>query len=151
MTTPQDVATLPPGFNLFVEEIAPTPDAPYNFWLQPSSNTLSFYDLTSSSWLPISGGGGGGGPTVSNNITSGTTAPATPADGDLWLDTNTNQWKRYTLLPAPGWTDVGGLFDQGTNYRAMWQGTQVQFDAVAAKDPNTLYYINGVLVHPPTP
>jgi hypothetical protein len=81
----------------------------------------------------------------------GTTTPTTPADGDLWLDTNTNQWKRYVLTPTPGWTYVGGLFDQGTNYRAMWRGTQVQFDAVAVKDPNILYYINGVLVHPPTP
>ena len=65
--------------------------------------TVEVYAGTATGWTTISGGGGGG-------VTIGTAAPSTPADGDLWWDSDDGKlFVYYTdATPTSQWVDAAG-------------------------------------------
>jgi hypothetical protein len=68
---------------------------------------------------------------------SGTTAPAAGLgyNGDFYLNSAT--WLIYGPKTTGGW-------GTGTSLQAKWAGmTQTAYNALAVKDPNTLYVITG--------
>lgn len=74
--------------------------------------------LGGSTWQ--SGGGGGG-----SSITYSATAPVSPSDGDLWMDTSTSL---DTPVRSATITTIVAL-------------TQAEYDALGSYDANTLYHI----------
>ena len=65
--------------------------------------TVEVYAGTATGWTTISGGGGGG-------VTIGTAAPSSPADGDLWWDSDDGKlFVYYTdATPTSQWVDAAG-------------------------------------------
>ena len=49
-------------------------------WWHPTNHVLSMWDVAEAAWISVTG--------VFPNFSWGTTAPASPAVGDFWLDTN---------------------------------------------------------------
>jgi hypothetical protein len=73
------------------------------------------------------------------------TAPATTPAGKVLGTTAVGQWGPIDP-PASGMTQA----QADARYWVRWYGTQAQYDAIATKDPNTLYVVDGVPINTST-
>ena len=94
------------------------------------------------SWSTVSGGGGGG----SASVTVSNTAPSTPAEGDLWLDSETGDLNVYF---GGAWGSVSDTSPQFTSIVNTFTGDSVTtaftLTSTPAAKEYTLVAIGGVL------
>jgi hypothetical protein len=74
------------------------------------------------------------------NVTIGDTPPGDPIPGDIWWDSDAgNAFIWYDDGDSVQWVAM-----TQTGPQATWvEMTQAAYDALPAKDPNTLYIITG--------
>ena len=70
----------------------------------------------------------------SANVFVGSTAPATPADGDVWFDTTINVWKRWDGARWVTTSGGGGLPAATKRNQLLVSGAAPTFDWAAADD-----------------
>ena len=110
------------GGSIEVSDTAPTTPANGDLWFNTTNGQLYVYVASETAWFQTNGGSGGGGGEGAS-VTTGDTAPATPADGDLWF--NTVQAELYVYLDAEGgWVQTNGGGGAGSGgFTTGWVNT----------------------------
>ena len=105
------------GASVTVSESAPSSPSVGDLWFDPSVlKTFVYYnDGTANQWVQsnsTSGGSGGG-----SSVSTSDTAPTSPNDGDLWLDTTNNDlFVYYQDTDSSQWIEIlGGGSSGGTS------------------------------------
>jgi len=105
------------GTSVTVSETAPSSPSIGDLWFDPSVlKTFVYYnDGTANQWVQsnsTSGGSGGG-----SSVSTSDTAPTSPNDGDLWLDTTNNDlFVYYEDTDSSQWIEIlGGGSSGGTS------------------------------------